>query len=148
MDSRHEKSFASVKKVVKEERATRWSRLCFLLRILISTGMRVITKRNKVMNKDENFGFFAKILVKFRVSGVEETKEGGEMSTKEISVNFTKNWRNFGKKRNIGDFLKKSTPCTYCWSNGSQLPYIDLKVQIWSELQRSISCASDGPNWS
>ena len=115
MDSRHEKSFASVKKVVKEEKSNKMIKTpFFLLRIPIGTGMRVITKRNKVMNKDENFGFFAKILVKFRVSGVEETKEGGEMSTKEISVNFTKNWRNFGKKRNIGDFLKKSTPCTYC----------------------------------
>ena len=101
------------------------------------------------------------------------------MSTKEISVNFAKNQRNFSKKRNIGDFLKKLppigkfrrnflllrfisaifcrffvdffkklAPCTYCWSDGSQLPHVDLTVQIWSELQRLISCASNGPNWN
>ena len=39
--------------------------------------------------------FFAEILAKFCVSEVGETKEGGEMSTEEISVNFTKNRRNF-----------------------------------------------------
>ena len=59
MDSRHEKSFASVKKVVKEEKSNKMIKTpFFLLRIPIGTGMRVITKRNKVMNKDENFGFF------------------------------------------------------------------------------------------
>ena len=54
--------------------------------------------------------FLAKILAKFHVSGGGETKEEGEMSTAEISINFTKNWRNFGKKRNFDDFLKKSPP--------------------------------------
>ena len=44
--------------------------------------------------------FFVEISAKFGVSGVSETKEGSEMSTEEISINF-------GKKRNIGDFLKK-----------------------------------------
>ena len=37
----------------------------------------------------------------------------------------------------FADFLKKLVPCTYCWSDGSQLPRVDLTVQIWSELQRS-----------
>ena len=45
---------------------------------------------------------------KFRVLGGGETKEEGEMSTVEISINFAKNWRNFSKKRNFDDFLKKS----------------------------------------
>ena len=35
--------------------------------------------------------FLAEISAKFRVSEVGETKEGGEMSTEEISVNFAKN---------------------------------------------------------
>ena len=39
-----------------------------------------------------------------------KTKKEGEMSTVEISINFAKNRRNFGKKRNFGDFLKKSPP--------------------------------------
>lgn len=39
--------------------------------------------------------FLAEISAKFRVSEVGETKEGGEMSTEEISVNFAKNRRNF-----------------------------------------------------
>ena len=51
---------------------------------------------------------FAEISAKFHVSKVGETKEGGEMSTEEISVNFAKNRRNFGKRRNFGDFFKKS----------------------------------------
>ena len=33
------------------------------------------------------------------------------------------------------------------WSNNSQLPHVDQTIQIWSELQQSISCAFYGPNW-
>ena len=39
----------------------------------------------------ENVGFFTKISSKFRVSGIDDTKEGGKMSMKETSKNFTKN---------------------------------------------------------
>ena len=60
------------------------------------------------MNKDENFGFFGQNFGEISCFKGRGNERGGEMSTKEISVNFTKNWRNFGKKRNIGGFLKKS----------------------------------------
>ena len=42
--------------------------------------------------------FLAEISAKFRVSEVGKTKEGDEMSTEEISVNFAKNRRNFREK--------------------------------------------------
>ena len=47
---------------------------------------------------------------KIHVSAGGETKEEGEMSTAKTSINFTKNQRNFGKKRNFGDIFKKSPP--------------------------------------
>ena len=93
-------------------------------------------------------------------------KKGGEMLMEELSINFIKNWRNIGdfleksppvgkSRRYFGlfrwffiDFFKKLAPSPYCWSDSSQLPRVDLTVQIWFELQQSISCASDGPNWS
>ena len=63
------------------------------------------------------FVFFAEISAKFRVSEVGETKEGGEMSKEEISVNFAKNrtsgWKISEKNRFIsvyfGDFSAKKT---------------------------------------
>ena len=42
----------------------------------------------------ENVGFFVEISLKFLVSSVGEMKEGGEMLTEEISINFAKNRRN------------------------------------------------------
>ena len=116
----------------------------------------------------ENVSFFTKISSKFRVSGIDDTKEGGKMSMKETSKNFTKNRleqknRRFLKK--IAAYCKKSMifrfvssiflqffekigASTCCWSDDSQLPHVNLTIQIWSKFQQSISCASNGPNWS
>lgn len=55
--------------------------------ILINKKINVVRMKISV--------FLAEISAKFRVSEVGETKEGGEMSTEEISVNFAKNRRNF-----------------------------------------------------
>ena len=68
---------------------------------------------------DENFSFFSS---KFRVSGVGETKNGGKMSMEEISVNFTKFRRNFGKKRNIGNFFKKKIASN--WKILEKFPFV------------------------
>ena len=107
---------------------------------------------------------------------VGETKKEGEMSTREISVNFDNFWRNFGKRSNFGwnilkenqfvsDYFTDFSPIF--WKNWRLAPAADLTAPsfpalIWRlpasprwsddlDLVRAptvILCASDGPNWS
>ena len=58
-------------------------------------------------------------------------------------------WSRFGKVETkvAARVMLWEVSCTCCSSNGSQFLRIDLMVQIWSELQRSILCTSNGLNW-
>ena len=55
----------------------------------------IISNSEKAMGKDENFCFFRRNFGQISCSGGDETKEEGKMSAAEISINFTKNRRNF-----------------------------------------------------
>ena len=75
--------------------------LDFRIKYLKKSRNKISIENNCMRYQGWKFRFF---LPKFCVSGVGETKKGGEMSTEEIFVNFAKNRRNFSH------FLKKSPP--------------------------------------
>ena len=110
--------------------------------------------------------------LKFCVSGIDDTKEGGEMPKEEISKKFAKNQWKIGWSLKIKEFLKNrrllqkinnisiffADFLSIFWENHRLHLLLIRRLptsSCWSdspyfrfEFQWLISCASDCPNWS